>query len=122
MESYEQFEFDADIGFPELTNPEQVKSLIGIEGLCIRNQEKNGLAYFGISCSCPWDIEHGLGVLMHQESVILMDRADICSFGGRTEIQKDNGTYSEEELEKSRAEYISRLSEEDSRKWWQFWK
>jgi hypothetical protein len=130
MKRYEQNTYDQESGFPELINPEQVKKLIGIEGLCIRNQEKDDVSYYGISFCCPWDEEHGLGILMHKNRVILVDRADIFCVGGRTEIEKDNGTYSEEkhkkeleELEKSRQEYISSLKEKkDTRKWWEFWK
>lgn len=31
---------------------------------------KNGLPYVGFSFSCPWDSEHGLGVMMHKDRVI----------------------------------------------------
>lgn len=130
MHSYEQDNFDSEIGFPELRNPEDVKKLIGIDGLSIRNQDKDDISYFGLSCCCPWDIEHGLGILMHQDRIILVDHADLCYAGGRIEIEKDNGTYSEEKhrkemekFEKSRAEYILSLSkEDDNKKWWQFWR
>lgn len=133
MEIYDCPAYDAELGFPELKSLDDVRKIIGIGGLFVRTQEKDGIAYMGFECGCPWDEEHGLGILMHKERVIDAEAADLAFSGGYYEMKKDNGTYSEEEelaaqrrVEEMRRPYLEQLAREEARrqnkKWWQFWK
>ena len=142
MEIYSIEEYDEEYGFPELKSIEDVKKIIGIGNIHILDDQKDDYSYLGFECGCPWDEEHGLGVIMHKERVIDVGAADI-SFSGSKELRKDNGTYTEEERlkdekwEKQIAENITRYkkeqedielrksevkNEELNKKWWQFWK
>ncbi len=132
---YDITEPDGSPEFPHLTSIEEVQRAIGIGNLHILHHSKDDAAYVGLECGCPWDEEHGLGVLMHKERVIQVGSADISFSGSRT-IRIDNGTYTEEERiadaerekkrEQERLANIARwkLAEERKaqKKWWQFWK
>jgi hypothetical protein len=96
MEIYEISDFDEEFGFPELKNINDVKKIIGIGNIHVLEDQKDGYSYLGFECGCPWDTEHGLGVIMHKERVIDVESADIA-FSSSKEVRKDNGTYTEEE-------------------------
>lgn len=137
MEMYNINELDEEFGFPELRTIDDVKKIIGLDNLHILSDKKDDLSYVGFECGCPWDIEHGLGIIMHRDRVIDVGGADIA-FSSSRELRKDNGSYTEEERiedekwEKQIAENSSQYKKEqeiiglnkdgtDKRKWWQFW-
>ncbi|XRE44881.1 hypothetical protein ACIVBQ_003085 [Tenacibaculum discolor] len=142
MEIYSVEEYDDEYGFPELKSIEDVKRIIGIGNIHILDDQKDDYSYLGFECGCPWDEEHGLGIIIHKERVIDVGSADI-SFSGSKDLRKDNGTYTEEERledekwEKQIAENIAKYKKEQeeiklreselknrelNKKWWQFWK
>ncbi len=55
------------------TDPE---ALVGIRALYVHPATRDGIPYVGIEFSCPWDEEHGLGVLMHGTRVVDLGGAD----------------------------------------------
>ncbi|MBQ4822109.1 hypothetical protein [Aquimarina sp. MMG016] len=141
MKVYDITEFDEEFGFPKIQNIDDVKKVIGIGNIHILDDKKDELSYVGFECGCPWDEEHGLGIIMHKERVIDVGAADIA-FSGSKELRKDNGTYTEEERledekwEKQIAENIAKYKKEQeetklrevenkkrklNKKWWQFW-
>lgn len=119
---YDYHEEDAVLAFPKMEHPEDIQNTIGIGSLIIYEDEKNNLSYYGFECGCPWDEEHGLGVIMHANRVIdIGDGADALS--GTTEIYKDNSTYDAylqrvKELELRREHYLKK----QKKPWWKFWK
>ena len=96
MEMYDVTDYDAELGFPELKSINEVKKIIGIGNIHVFYNQKDNLSYLGFECGCPWDEEHGLGIIMHTDRVIDVGTADIC-FSGSKELRKDNGTYSNEQ-------------------------
>lgn len=53
-----------------------LQSLIGIQSIYVHQVSKNGKPYVGFEFACPWDDEHGLGVLMHGTRVVDIGGAD----------------------------------------------
>lgn len=96
MEMYSVEEFDEEYGFPELKDINDVKKIIGIGNIHILDDQKDDYSYLGFECGCPWDEEHGLGIIIHKERVIDVSSADIALSGSK-ELRKDNGTYTDEE-------------------------
>lgn len=50
---------------PDLRSSSDLKRLISPSALYVHQIEKDGRPYVGYAFGCTWDIEHGLGVLMH---------------------------------------------------------
>lgn len=134
MEMYNIEEYDEEYGFPKLTAINDVKEIIGIGIIHVRDDQKAGFAYLGFECGCPWDEEHGLGIIMYKDKVIEIETADI-SFCGSKAVRKDNGTYTEaerfadEQMEKKIADNIAKYNNEEeeaklksNKRWWEFWK
>lgn len=75
----EHFRFDKEKENITVFNSiKDVKNYISIGALYIHGDEKNGYSYLGFICDCPWDGEHGLGVIMHKETVMNIGDSDIA--------------------------------------------
>ena len=129
-----------------------VKNTISISAIYILGQSKNDIGYLGFSGDCPWDPEHGFGIVMHKDNVIKIEDADIAN-SNLYVIYEDKMTKEEwkafnEKLEKNRAENLIKYEKEKNeilnqesikqkeieveentsqgklitKKWWQFWK
>jgi hypothetical protein len=61
---------------PAVRAPEDLLPLLGIQGIHVHQVSKNGQPYAGLEFECPWDEEHGLGVLMHGTRVVKIGGAD----------------------------------------------
>lgn len=61
---------------PEIQRPDDLKSLVGLSSVHFHRTSKAGLAYVGFALGCTWDIEHGLGVMMHKNRIIEFGGAD----------------------------------------------
>ena len=61
---------DADI------DPDEIENHVGVGIVHVFAEHKDGLAYVGLECGCDWDEEHGFGVLMLGEEVVLVGDAD----------------------------------------------
>src|SRR5262245_52042680 len=66
---------EADL-MPDIQNPEQLRSLIGLSKIHVLTVTREALAYVGFEFGCTWDPEHGLGVMTHADRVIEVGGAD----------------------------------------------
>lgn len=72
----------ADKKMPRINDIEQLKTLIELSGICIREINKEGVAYTGFEFECTWEEEHGLGVVVYKERVLDVESsADIAVWG-----------------------------------------
>jgi hypothetical protein len=65
-------------GMPVVMESEQLKGLMKLNGIHVSNLAREGMAYVGLSFSCTWDDEHGLGVMMHGKRVVSVGEADVA--------------------------------------------
>jgi hypothetical protein len=68
---------DADRLMPEATQPEALASLIDLRQVHVHPWEKSGIGYVGLEFGCTWDVEHGLGVMMHNDRVVDLGGAEV---------------------------------------------
>jgi len=61
---------------PPVRDVEGFRPLIGLHSLYVHQIEKAGRPYVGFGFGCTWDVEHGLGVLMHGKRVVEIGGAD----------------------------------------------
>lgn len=66
----------ADWDCPEIDSVSDLASLIEIAGLVATPFESDGSALVGFQFHCDWDIEQGLGVLVHRDRIIEVGDAD----------------------------------------------
>jgi hypothetical protein len=72
----EFFGEELDAHMPRLSNPSDLKPLIGLSIVHILNVEKDGLAYIGFEFGCTWEEEHGLGVMCCRDRIIEVGSAE----------------------------------------------
>ena len=96
----------------DLTPEFDFKNYIGPESITIGEDVKDGIAYITWRFRCRWDVEHGLDIITHKESVI-----EIAPEADPWKISKDKGTYEEEQKEFENK--VWKLPKK--KKWWQFW-
>ncbi|OCA70796.1 hypothetical protein BBI01_12710 [Chryseobacterium artocarpi] len=63
---------------PDLNNIQGFANLLSPNGFYITSVIKNNHPYIGISFSCSWDGEHGLGIMTHKNKVIEIGEADVA--------------------------------------------
>lgn len=63
----------------EVSEPADLRTLIGLAGVHVLNVVRDGVACIGFEFGCVWDAEHGAGVMTHRGRVIATGQAD-CSF------------------------------------------
>ena len=68
---------DADRLMPELTPPDALAPLIDLRQVHVHPWERSGIGYVGLQFGCTWDVEHGLGVMMHNDCVVDLGGADV---------------------------------------------
>jgi hypothetical protein len=58
--------FDEDeVGLPDIREPGELRSMIGLSNVHILRVANKGAAYIGFEFGCVWGSEHGLGVMTH---------------------------------------------------------
>lgn len=62
--------------FPTVASAEELLDVIEIVAVHVHQIDRGGVPYLGFEFSCPWDVEHGLGVLMHGTRLVDMGGAD----------------------------------------------
>lgn len=50
---------------PDISSPADLKHLLSPSSMNVHQIEKDGVPYVGYGFGCTWDVEHGLGVLIH---------------------------------------------------------
>lgn len=91
---------------PQVTEIGDYKNHLGLSFLHIMDNENDDFAYYGFELECSWDIEHGVGVMMHKDRVIKVGLAEE-SFNHLNTID-NRGTSVKTTLKK--------------KKWWEYWK
>ena len=66
-----------EILVPEVQSPDDLKRLIRLRKLRVLDLSKDGCSLIGFTFHCCWDIEHGLGVLVHGTRVVDVGENDI---------------------------------------------
>lgn len=61
---------------PDLTCVNDLKPLISLARVHILDVIKDGIAYIGFEFDCPWDEEHGFGVMLFKNKVVAMGGSD----------------------------------------------
>ncbi|WP_119726566.1 DUF6985 domain-containing protein [Thermomonospora amylolytica] len=61
---------------PAIDSAEDVVALIRLQAVNVHQISKDGLPYVGLEFACPWDEEHGLGILMHGSRTVDIGGAD----------------------------------------------
>jgi hypothetical protein len=69
---------------PEVRSPDDLKRLIRLHNLHVLALSKDGCSLMGFCFHCCWDIEHGLGALVHETSVVQVGENDITWRGPST--------------------------------------
>lgn len=75
---------------PRATVPLDLRTVLRLVNVHVNSVAKDGLAYVGLAFNCTWEIEHGVGLMLHGDRVLKVGHAD-CAFNqriGRT----DGGT------------------------------
>jgi len=67
---------ERDEWMPDISSPDDFRSLIGLHNVNVHPVTKDSLPYLGYEFGCSWDVEHGLGVLMHGLRVVKIGGAD----------------------------------------------
>lgn len=59
------------------------------EGVYIHNVEKDGISYIGYEFLCSWEEEHGVGIMLHKDSLIDIGYGDtaILSWIAREDLE-----------------------------------
>ena len=74
-----QYGYDTATGrkiMPKIKKPADLKQLIGLATVHILPVQLEGTAYIGFEFGCTWDVEHGLGVMIHRQRVIEVGGAE----------------------------------------------
>lgn len=72
------------------TLSEQLKSHIRLSTVYVLPSAKRGVAYVGYAFDCTWDVEHGLGVVMHGKRVLDVGESEVAFM--ETDLQDDLGS------------------------------
>jgi hypothetical protein len=80
LEEYEDIRESADEEeleepLPVVTTADQLRPLLGLSTVHVIAPELDGCAYVGFELLCPWDSEHGLGVMTHRDRVVTVGQA-----------------------------------------------
>lgn len=105
-----------DYEIPEINKIEDFKQMAGLSQIHIIDTEKEGVAYLGFELACDWDAEHGAGIMMHRDRVIIVDQRDVAS--DIWNAFEDNGT-AEEEAKKYQSDTEKVVKQPTP--WWKFW-
>ncbi len=65
---------------PVLDSPRQLKDLIEVITIHVHQIEQVGKPFFGVEMECTWDVEHGIGVLLHGDSALEVGGADTAFY------------------------------------------
>lgn len=78
QKAYDFNEEDKPYFMPDIKVIEDFSVLLTSCACYIMNVYKDDFPYFGFSFGCPWDNEHGLGVMMYKDRVLKIDDEEIA--------------------------------------------
>ena len=61
---------------PEMRVPEQLKEIVGISSINVHTIEQDGKPFIGVELGCTWEVEHGVGILLHGTRPLEIGGAD----------------------------------------------
>jgi hypothetical protein len=61
---------------PKIRFPEQLKELVGISSINVHQIEKDDIPFIGVELGCTWEVEHGVGILLHGSTSLEIGGAD----------------------------------------------
>jgi hypothetical protein len=61
---------------PKLRSPNQLKDIVGISSINVHQIEQDGRPFIGVELDCTWEIEHGVGILLHGDQPLEIGGAD----------------------------------------------
>jgi hypothetical protein len=79
LDDYPQWRNDYGIDdewMPEVTQPEEFRSLLLLWEVSISGDAKEGVAYVYFNLLPNWDIEHGMGAVVHKDRVVAVGDHD----------------------------------------------
>lgn len=62
--------------FPEITQPMELKTLLGLCNVHLLRVANDGIGYMGFEFGCVWEEEHGLGVMVHRDRIVSVGQGD----------------------------------------------
>ena len=62
---------------PPISQPADLRHLVRLGTVHVTSKERDGVTAVGLSFSCKWDEEHGLGVLTHKGKVLDVGQARV---------------------------------------------
>lgn len=68
---------DAESLMPEIKGGDELLDLIDLRQVHIPPWSKDGIGYAGLQYGCSWDVEHGLGAILHLDRVVKQGGADV---------------------------------------------
>lgn len=81
---------DIAVGVPELSQADELRSLMGLGNVFILPEVRDGIAYVGLEFGCVWEEGHGLGVLTHVTRIIEIGQAP-TAFDGHAATKDATG-------------------------------
>lgn len=87
---------------PDMVDPVQFRTLIGLSTVYVLTQSKDGFAYAGFEFGCTWDEEHGVGVMTNAGRIVKLGLAD-TAFADRT-AARDAEKWTEQAVIKGEAD------------------
>jgi hypothetical protein len=72
LDDYDEGEVE---GLPDISEPDELRPLIGLSGVHVLSVAREGAAYIGFEFGCVWDEEHGAGVMTHLGRVVATGQA-----------------------------------------------
>jgi hypothetical protein len=74
--------------FEEVGAVAEVRDRLGLPSVYIHRTAREGAAYVGLEFACEWDLEHGLGILLHRDRVVGVGAMDMA-YPGCWEAEED---------------------------------
>lgn len=69
-------EEEAERVLPQVRVPAQLKDIVGISSINVHQVEQDGKPFIGVVLDCGWEVEHGLGILLHGATPLEIGGAD----------------------------------------------
>jgi hypothetical protein len=79
---------------PVVGSAEELLPFLGIRSINVHQISRDGRPYVGLEFACPWDEEHGLGILMHGARVVRIGGADTAFllWMAKQDSERDRGS------------------------------
>jgi len=50
---------------PKVRFPERLKDIVGVSCINVHHIDQDGIPFIGVEMGCTWEVEHGVGILLH---------------------------------------------------------